>query len=132
MTQTILIIEDNLHIRKFLATVLELESYRVVQASTLQEGRALTLREQPDLILLDLALPDGTGWEFLEMMQAQPGARRARVAILTASADQGMADRGLAAGAVAFITKPIAARELSACVRRILNADHPESIRSEP
>ena len=97
MTPTILIIEDNLHIRKFLATVLELESYRIVEASTLQEGRALALREQPDLILLDLALPDGTGWEFLQTMQAQPGARRAPVAILTASADQGMADRGLAA-----------------------------------
>ena len=132
MTQTVLVIEDNLHIRKFLATALELENYQVVEASTLQEGRAQALREQPDLILLDLTLPDGTGWEFLQALPAQPGARRVPVAILTASADQGMADRGLAAGAAAFITKPLAASELIACVRRILDADRAEPGRSEP
>ena len=132
MTPTILVIEDNLHIRKFIATVLGLESYRVLEASTLREGRALALGEQPDLILLDLALPDGTGWEFLQAMQTQFGSPHTPVAILTASADQGMADRGLTAGAVAFITKPVAASELIACVRRILGADRPESIGSAP
>lgn len=124
MTHTILVIEDNLNIRGFIVTALGLESYRVLEASTLREGRALALHERPDLILLDLALPDGSGWEFLQAMQTQFGSHHTPVAILTASADQGMADRGLAAGAVAFITKPIAARELIACVRRILSASH--------
>jgi two-component system KDP operon response regulator KdpE len=131
MTHTILIIEDNQNIRRFISTALTLEGYRVLEASTLQDGMTLATREQPNLILLDLALPDGTGWEFLQAIRAQPEMNFIQVAILTASADQGMADRGLAAGAVAFITKPISASDLIAFVRKTLGANQTTPTRSK-
>lgn len=131
MPDTILVVEDSQNIRRFIRTTLDLEGYRVLEAETMRDGLDVARRELPDLVLLDLALPDGSGWDFLQSIQAQPAARGLRVAILTASADRGMADRGLAAGAIAFITKPIAAGDLVASVRRLLGADQPPSDRSE-
>ncbi|HLF26441.1 MAG TPA: response regulator [Anaerolineae bacterium] len=131
MAHTILVVEDNPNIRRFIRTTLELEGYQVQAVPTLQEGLASARRAQPDLILLDLALPDGTGWDFLEAMQTRPETRTVRVAMLTASADHGMAARALAAGAVAFITKPIAAGELVAHVRQALAAHRAAPKRSD-
>ena len=121
MSATILIVEDNLNIRRFIRTTLQLEGYRVNEAGTLRDSLASTQIETPDLIVLDLALPDGSGWEFLSAMQARPETRRVPILVLTASADPGMADRVRAAGATEFLTKPIAAAELVARVRAALD-----------
>ncbi len=121
MSATILIVEDNLNIRRFIRTTLQLEGYRVNEAGTLRDSLASAQIETPDLILLDLALPDGSGWEFLSAMQTRPETRRAPILVLTASADPGMADRVRAAGATEFLTKPIAAAELVARVRAALD-----------
>ena len=120
MSHTILIVEDNENIRRFIRTALELEGYTVLEATLIQDGAAIARRERPDLVVLDLALPDGSGWDFLQSMQSQPETRGLRVVILTASADHGMADRGLAAGAIAFVTKPVAAAQLVAAVRKAI------------
>lgn len=120
MSDLILVIEDSANIRRFIRTTLEIEGYRVQEAATLQAGLEAVRNQPPDLILLDLALPDGTGWDFLAAMRSQPETRDVRVAVLTASADHGMADRTLEAGAMAFLTKPIAAGELVAQVRQAL------------
>jgi two-component system KDP operon response regulator KdpE len=124
MSATILIIEDNANIRGFIRTTLEIEGFRALETGSVREGLEAARREQPDLILLDLSLPDGTGWDFLEALREQPAARDARIVVLTASADHGMADRVMAAGATAFLTKPIAAGELVAHVRRALDTRH--------
>lgn len=121
MSATILIVEDNLNIRRFIRTTLQLEGYRVNEAGTLRDSLASAQIETPDLIVLDLALPDGSGWEFLSAMQARPETRRVPILVLTASADPGMADRVRAAGATEFLTKPIAAAELVARVRAALD-----------
>jgi two-component system KDP operon response regulator KdpE len=130
MPPTILIVEDNDNIRRFIHTTLDLEGYAVLEAATVLEGLRIAQSEHPALVLLDLALPDGTGWDFLQAMQNAGEPARSKIAILTASADHGMADRGLEAGAVAFITKPISARALVARVQKLLQAQA-ESKRSE-
>ena len=140
MSHTILIVEDNANIRRFLRTTLEIEGYRALEASTVQESLERIDQELPDLVLLDLALPDGSGWDFIAAARsranaettdpsASPGARSERgegaglpIVVLTASADHGMSERALAAGATAFLTKPISAAELMANVRRVLEA----------
>ncbi len=120
MSSTILIIEDNANIRGFIHTTLEIEGYRVLETGSMLEGLEVTRQEQPDLILLDLSLPDGTGWDFLEALREQPAAHDTQIVVLTASADHGMAERVIAAGATAFLTKPIAVGELVAQVRQAL------------
>jgi two-component system KDP operon response regulator KdpE len=121
MSAAILIVEDNLNIRRFIRTTLQLEGYRVSEAGSLRDSLASAQIETPDLVVLDLALPDGSGWEFLSAMQARPETRRVPILVLTASADPGMADRVRAAGAAEFLTKPIAAAELVARVRAALD-----------
>lgn len=124
MSHTILIVEDNTNIRRFLRTTLEIEGYRALEASTVQESLERIDQEQPDLVLLDLALPDGSGWDFIAAARSHADAetRRLPIVVLTASADHGMSERVLAAGAAAFLTKPISAAELMANVRRVLEA----------
>jgi two-component system KDP operon response regulator KdpE len=122
MPPTILVVEDNDNIRRFIHTTLSLEGYPVLEAATVRDGLRIAQNERPALVLLDLALPDGTGWDFLQSMRDADEPGRSKIAILTASADHGMADRGLAAGAVAFITKPISARALVARVQSLLQS----------
>jgi len=132
MPHTILIVEDNANIRRFLRTTLEIEGYRALEASSVQESLErirLVGEERPDLVLLDLALPDGSGWDFIAAaplrLPPQAGGEAVHdlpIIVLTASADHGMSERALAAGAAAFLTKPISAAELMANVRRVLEA----------
>ena len=129
MPHTILIVEDNANIRRFLRTTLEIEGYRALEASSVQESLERIDQERPDLVLLDLALPDGSGWDFIAAaplrLPPQAGGEAVHdlpIVVLTASADHGMAERALAAGAAAFLTKPISAAELMANVRRVLEA----------
>ena len=127
MPHTILIVEDNTNIRRFIRTTLEIEGYRALEASTVQESVEHIDRERPDFVLLDLALPDGSGWEFIAAARSHADAetRRLPIVVLTASADHGMSERAIAAGATAFLTKPISAADLMENVRRALAAGAP-------
>ena len=83
MPHTVLVVEDNANIRRFIRTTLGLEGYRVLEASTVQDGLDVARREQPDLVLLDLALPDGTGWDFLQSIT--PSAEGFRESVIARS-----------------------------------------------
>ena len=80
---------------------------RLITASRGDEGIALALREQPDLILLDLHLPDLPGEEVLRRLWADPRTRSRPVAVLSADATPAQRQLLLASGAVDYLTKPL-------------------------
>lgn len=84
-TQTILIIEDSTYLADSLVDMLEIYNYHSLHASSGQEGVALAIEHQPDLILLDIRLPDISGYEVYRMIRASDWGERARIMILTAS-----------------------------------------------
>ncbi|WP_347267275.1 response regulator [Paracoccus sp. (in: a-proteobacteria)] len=118
----ILIVEDEDNI----ATVLEFLLSRAGHSHhRLASGRGALERirsERPDLVLLDIMLPDISGYEIVEGMRADPGLRDVRVLMMTARGSVVEKRKGLALGADGFIAKPFELAELRAELARLLGA----------
>lgn len=112
----ILIIEDDETIRMGLKYFLENENFEILEAGNIATGLFL-LEDQPDLILLDLGLPDGNGFDFLEKMRQK---RTIPTIILTAVDEELSIVRGLDTGADDYVTKPFKVRELLSRINNIL------------
>lgn len=114
---TILMIEDNLDILRANAAELRMENYRVLEADTLEAGRALAQREHPDLLLLDILLPDGSGLDYCREVFGQNAPR---ILFLSAMNTPEDVIAGLRAGGDDYITKPYLMQELLARIEAIL------------
>ncbi len=122
MTATILYIEDNADNMLLVRRALEARGYRVVGAEDGLTGLTLVERERPDVVLLDINLPDVDGYEVVRRLRANQTSRSLPVVAITAKALPGDAERALAAGCDLYMSKPIAVRELWATLERILSA----------
>lgn len=111
---TILIIEDEKEIRRFLRLALEGEDLRVYDADTLQRGLIEAATRKPDLVILDLGLPDGDGGEFIREFRQWSASP---IVVLSARSNEQDKIDALDAGANDFLTKPFGVGELMARVR---------------
>lgn len=120
----ILYIEDNLSNLRLIERILERRT-NIRLLSAMQGGLGLELaqEQQPDLIILDMHLPDMQGDEVLQRLQASPETARIPVVILSADATPGQIDRLLAAGATAYLTKPLDVKQFVQLLEEILNAE---------
>jgi len=114
---TILIVEDECQIRRFVRTALEREGMRVGEAGTRRDGLIEAGRCMPDLVVLDLGLPDGDGAQFVEDFRAWSSAP---VLVLSARSTENDKIGVLDAGADDYLTKPFSVGELLARVRALL------------
>jgi two-component system KDP operon response regulator KdpE len=110
----VLLIEDELPIRRFLRASLGAEGYRVNEAETGQAGLRRAAQEPPDLVILDLGLPDIDGQEVLRQLREW---LRAPVLVLSARDQEQQKVRALDGGADDYLTKPFGPAELLARVR---------------
>lgn len=110
----ILIIEDEAPIRRFLRASLEAQQHHLVEATTGQEGLTLAATDAPDLILLDLGLPDIDGLDVLRRLREFSAVP---IIILSARGKERDKIDGLDAGADDYLTKPFSVGELSARIR---------------
>jgi DNA-binding response OmpR family regulator len=117
---TVLIIEDDADIRNFASRVLELEGYHVLQSETGNEGLRLARKNKVDLVLLDLKLPDSSGWAILEKIKSEPEISAIPVIVFTASYGIQQQDQALALGAADYLVKPLSASGLRKAVARVL------------
>lgn len=114
---TILLVEDDPDILRANRMALELEGYRVLAAETLQKGREAVAREKPDLIVLDITLPDGNGLAYCRELRGVSGVR---VLFLSALGTKEDTIAGLRAGGDDYIAKPYLMDELLARVEALL------------
>jgi len=112
--RTILLIEDELSIRRFLKPSLESQGFKVVEALTGGEGLALAASHKPDIILLDLGLPDMDGLTVIQRLREWADAP---IIVLTARGKEKDKILGLDAGADDYLTKPFDIGELMARIR---------------
>jgi two-component system, cell cycle response regulator DivK len=103
----ILYVEDNADNRMLVRRVLEAEGYTVVAAPDAHEGLRLALVEQPDLILMDINLPEVDGYTITARIKSTPGLEAIKVIALTANVMKGDREKTLAAGCDGYIQKPI-------------------------
>jgi two-component system, cell cycle response regulator DivK len=120
MCTKILLVEDDEMNGDMLARRLQLKGYLVVQAITGIEGLAMASSETPDLILLDMSLPELDGWEVTRRLKADGGTRPIPVIALTAHALVGDRTRVLQAGCDDYDTKPVDLRRLLAKIETLL------------
>jgi DNA-binding response OmpR family regulator len=120
MSERILVIDDDPDILQFVRTNLELEGYQVETAVTGQAGLEAAFERVPDLVLLDIVLPDLDGLDILTRLQVSPATAHVGVVMLTARAQAQDRVRGLELGADDYITKPFDIEELVARVGSVL------------
>jgi DNA-binding response OmpR family regulator len=129
MARSILVVDDERTLRETLAEGLEEEGFAVFQAADGREAVEAFRRHHPDLILLDLMLPELSGTEVCRIIRAESG-----VPILMLTAKSAEIDKvvGLELGADDYVTKPFSFRELLARVRALLRRSEAQAQAAEP
>lgn len=112
--RTVLVVEDEPQIRRFVRSALEAEGWQVNEAATLREGLSAAGTRQPDLLVLDLGLPDGDG---IDLIRDVRGWSAVPIIVLSARTDEADKINALDAGADDYLTKPFGTGELLARVR---------------
>ncbi len=115
----ILIVEDVEWNRDLLAQVLE-EAYAIIEAVDGREGLEVAEAERPDLILMDLSLPEMDGWELAARIRQTEAIRDVPIIAVTAHAMAGDEERALKAGCNGYLSKPIDEEELLKKVRGLI------------
>ncbi|MES2491031.1 response regulator [Stenotrophobium rhamnosiphilum] len=115
----ILIVDDEAQIRRFLRIALETQGYEVIEAASGREGLSQFAQHPPQLVLLDLGLPDLDGKQVLKDLRSRSNVP---VMILSVREDEDEKVAALDAGANDYVAKPFGAAELSARIRAVLRA----------
>lgn len=120
-----LLIEDEEPIRRFLRASLEGQGYRIKEAATANEGLLQARTQRPDLILLDLGLPDADGIDVTKAVRRDSSVP---IVVLTARGQEQDKVAALDAGADDYLTKPFSTQELVARIRAVLRRKTPEAL----
>jgi len=116
----VLIVEDDAEIAELIAFHASREGYRTRIAHSGREALDLVARRRPDLLILDIMLPDLDGLEVTRRLKRDPGASGVSILILSARGDEADIVSGLELGADDYVTKPFSPRVLVARVRNLL------------
>jgi DNA-binding response OmpR family regulator len=122
VARTVLLIEDDPRVRRSLHLALQDEGYEVAEAASGEAGLRLLQSRTPDVVLLDLMLPDTDGFSVCREIRRDA---EIPVIIVSARADSHDVVAGLESGADDYVTKPLVAKELSARIRALLRRVHP-------
>ena len=117
MARTILVVDDEPTLRETLAEALEADGYRVVTAADGREALARFREDPPELVILDLMLPELSGIEVCRIIRQESGVP---ILMLTAKSSELDKVLGLELGADDYVTKPFSLRELTARIRALL------------
>jgi two-component system, cell cycle response regulator DivK len=116
--ELVLIVEDNERNLRLASEALHLGGFRTLEARTAAEAVELAVQHRPDVVLLDIQLPDRSGVEAMQELRARPSTATIPAIALTAFAMSSDRDRFLAAGFDGYIAKPIDVRAFADEVRR--------------
>ncbi len=122
MGNRILVVEDNADNRILIADVLDSMDYEVIIATDGEEGVKKASAERPDLILMDISLPQMDGLTATRRIKAMPDLQHIPIIALTAHAMVGDRERALEAGCDDYVSKPIDLRELATKLTHYLQA----------
>ena len=128
MSRTILVVDDKASVRNLVREYLEAEGYRVVTATNGREALYAARQEKPDLILLDIMMPQMSGYDFIRAYRKE---RETPIIVLTAKLDETDKVLGLELGADDYVTKPFGMKELAARINAVLRRAGRQAVQSE-
>ena len=123
MARKILTCDDEKHIVRLIQVNLERQGYEVITAFNGLECLEKVKEDRPDLIVLDVMMPEMTGFEVLEKLKKDPDTENIPVIMLTARAQDSDVLRGWQSGVECYLTKPFNPMELIAFVKRIFSME---------
>jgi len=116
----VLIVDDDARVRELVRVALSLEGYNVHEAGGAEEGMAAVEQGRPDLILLDVRMPQVDGWEMLRRLQEQHGAGAIPVIMFSGHVDDAEQREAAARGARGFLAKPFELQQLVEQTKQIV------------
>jgi excisionase family DNA binding protein len=116
----VLIVDDDERLREYVRANLELEGYNVREAESAEQGLSVLDEESPDLILLDVMMPEVDGWEMLRRVQERHGVGTIPVLMFSGKVDERAAGEAAERGASGFIGKPFDPQQLIEQAKQIL------------
>jgi excisionase family DNA binding protein len=118
----VLIVDDDERVREYVRVNLEMEGYTVREAGSAEEGLAVLEEVSPDLVLLDVMMPEVDGWEMLRRVQEQHGVGAIPVVMFSGKIDEQGAEEATARGAQGFLGKPFDPQQLIEHAKQLLPA----------
>jgi CheY-like chemotaxis protein len=119
VSKKILIVEDHPDVRRVLTLSLRQLGYEILEAKTGGSGKALTLSENPDLVLVDVSLPDVSGLEIAKSLKQNPRTAEIPLVAISGHTEREMAAKALQAGMAAYLVKPIDTQELAKVIEKL-------------
>jgi two-component system, cell cycle response regulator DivK len=120
MSKIILVVEDQEDNRRIMHDLLTSVKYRVIEAQTGEEGVRFALKHHPDLILMDIQLPDFDGYEATRRIKSVPSLASTPIIAVTSYALSGDDTKAFAAGCDAYVSKPFSPRALLSEIHEFL------------
>jgi len=117
---TVLIVDDDEKLREYVRVNLEMEGYTVREAGSAEEGLRVLEETTPNLVLLDVMMPEVDGWEMLQRVQERHGIGTIPVIMFSGKVDERAADEAASRGAQGFIGKPFNPQELIDQTKQLL------------
>jgi two-component system alkaline phosphatase synthesis response regulator PhoP/two-component system response regulator VicR len=122
MARKILAVDDEKHIVRLVQINLQKEGYEVVTATNGREALEAVAQHRPDLIVMDVMMPEMDGFEALQKLKENPATQNIPVVMLTAKAQDADVFKGWQSGADLYLTKPFNPQELITFVKRIFDS----------
>jgi two-component system phosphate regulon response regulator PhoB len=119
--KTVLIIEDEEDAAELFAEMMRVSGYRVLKTSKSAPAISMMIAEKPDIVLLDIMMPEISGLDILRQMRRDPVLANIPVIVITAKSMPSDIKNGMEAGASTYLTKPVGYLELKEAVERTLN-----------
>ena len=118
--KTVLIIEDEEDAAELFAEMMRVSGYRVLKTSKSTPAISMMLADRPDIVLLDIMMPEISGLDILRQMRRDPALANTPVILITAKGMPADIKNGMEAGASTYLTKPVGYLELKEAVDRTL------------
>jgi CheY-like chemotaxis protein len=120
--KTVLIIEDEADAAELFAEMMRVSGFRVLKTSSSTPALSLIATEKPDIIILDIMMPEVSGLDILRQMRHQPALAHIPVVVVSAKSMPADIRIGMEAGASTYLTKPVGFLELKEAVERALGS----------
>ena len=122
--KTVIVVEDETDAAEMFAEMMRVSGFRVLKSYSSQPAISMIANEPPDLVILDVMMPDVSGLEVLKFMRHEPKLAEIPVIVVSAKSMPGDIKTGLEAGASVYLTKPVGFLDLRQAVEKAMIAKH--------